>query len=111
MSLNGDEPVLSLEDVEVHFERESGLFDLFSDPDIVHAVDGVSLDIGEREILALVGESGCGKTTLGKTAIGLQRPTGGRVRYRGQDVWDAKDGRGEVTIRADESVEIREAAD
>jgi len=93
-----DEPVLSLEDVEVHFERESGLFDFFSDPDVVQAVDGVSLDIGEREVLALVGESGCGKTTLGKTAIGLQRPTGGRVRYRGQDVWDATDGRGDVTI-------------
>ncbi|RQG86684.1 ABC transporter ATP-binding protein [Natrarchaeobius halalkaliphilus] len=92
-----DEPLVSLENAEVHFEAESGLFD-FSDTDVVRAVDGVSLDIGEQDVVALVGESGCGKTTLGKTAIGLQRPTGGSVNYRGQDIWDAKDGSGDVDI-------------
>ncbi|WP_440767040.1 ABC transporter ATP-binding protein [Natronorubrum sp. DTA7] len=95
------DPLVSLEDVEVHFEEEKGLFD-FGDPDVVRAVDGVSLDIEENDVVALVGESGCGKTTLGKTSIGLQRPTGGSVRYRGQDIWDAKDNRGDVDIPFEE---------
>jgi peptide/nickel transport system ATP-binding protein len=84
-----DEPVLSMEDVRVRFE-ESGFLGL-TGKDSVDAVDGVSLDIGENDVVALVGESGCGKTTLGKTAIGLQQPTGGSVRYRGQDIWEARD--------------------
>lgn len=95
------EPLISLEDVEVHFEASQGLFE-FGAPDVVRAVDGISLDIEERDVVALVGESGCGKTTLGKTAIGLQRPTAGSVRYRGQDVWDAKDDVGDVEIPHEE---------
>jgi len=91
------DPLVSLNDVEVHFEESQSLLD-FGDPDLVRAVDGVSLDIKERDVVALVGESGCGKTTLGKTAIGLQRPTGGSVEFRGQDVWNAKDGTGDVEI-------------
>ncbi len=88
-------PVLTLDDAEVHFESSQGLF---AEPDAVRAVDGISLDIYENEVIALIGESGCGKTTLGKTAIGLQRPTGGSVSFRGQDIWDAKDGHGDVEI-------------
>jgi peptide/nickel transport system ATP-binding protein len=93
-------PVVSLDDVDVHFERDQGLRERFfgGDPDVVHALDDVSLDIHENDVVGLVGESGCGKTTLGKAAIGLQRPTDGAVRYRDQDIWDAKDGRGTVTV-------------
>ncbi|MFE3455355.1 ABC transporter ATP-binding protein [Nonomuraea sp. NPDC059194] len=48
------------------------------------AVDGVNLAVGEGEIVALVGESGCGKTTLARTLLGLERPTDGTVLYGGQ---------------------------
>jgi len=86
------EPVVSLDDVEVHFEQEGGLLSrLLGNTETVYAVDGVDLDIYENDVVALVGESGCGKTTLGKTAIGVQRPTGGSVTYRDQDVWSTRD--------------------
>ncbi|WP_049903301.1 ABC transporter ATP-binding protein [Halococcus agarilyticus] len=91
MSSNADH-VVALENVEVHFDNER-LFGLMGS-ETVHAVDDVSLTIPENDVVALVGESGCGKTTLGKTAIGVQRPTGGRVTYRGQDIWETKDDRG-----------------
>lgn len=54
---------------------------------IVKAVDNVSLDINEGEIVCLVGESGCGKTTTGKMIAGLLRPTGGEVLFEGKDIW------------------------
>ncbi|MFB6140549.1 MAG: dipeptide ABC transporter ATP-binding protein [Halosimplex sp.] len=87
------DPVVSLRDVEVHFEEEQGFIEgIREDPGVVSAVDGVSLDIYENDVVALVGESGCGKTTLGKVAIGAEEATGGSVRYRGQDIWEAKAG-------------------
>ncbi|QIO24454.1 ABC transporter ATP-binding protein [Haloarcula sp. JP-L23] len=94
-----DDVVMSLENVSVHFDEKQGIVDsLFNEPRRVKAVNDVSIDIPENDVLALVGESGCGKTTLGKTIIGVQRPTEGSVSYRGQDVWDAKDGVGDVAI-------------
>jgi oligopeptide/dipeptide ABC transporter ATP-binding protein len=51
---------------------------------VVHAVDGVSLNIAENEILGLVGESGCGKSTLGRTLAGLQAKTSGEVIFQGK---------------------------
>ncbi|WP_158855486.1 ABC transporter ATP-binding protein [Halorhabdus sp. CUG00001] len=95
-----DETVVTLDDVEVHFEKDQNILDLFEEPDIVRAVDGVSLEIPENDVVALVGESGCGKTTLGKTGIAAQRPTGGTVSYRGQDIWATKDdGIGEIDYK------------
>jgi peptide/nickel transport system ATP-binding protein len=86
-----DEPVVSARDLSVHFTEDSGFLNFFSEPRTVQAVSDIDLDIYENDVVALVGESGCGKTTLGKTLIAAQRPTDGTVEYRGQDVWDAKD--------------------
>jgi len=91
---SGD-PVVSVDDLEVHFEEDTGFLSFFSDPDVVKAVDGVSLDVYEKDVVVLVGESGCGKTTLGKTAVGLQEPTGGSVKFHGEDIWDVKRSGGE----------------
>jgi oligopeptide/dipeptide ABC transporter ATP-binding protein len=52
----------------------------------VHAVDDVSFELGRAEVLALVGESGCGKSTLVLTLLGLEKVTGGKVVFEGQDV-------------------------
>ena len=65
--------------------RSEGLFAAKAPP--VKAVDGVSFSIARGETLALVGESGCGKSTVGRTILRLQEPTGGRVAFDGQDVF------------------------
>lgn len=99
------EPLIQLDDVKVHFKQKQSLLDRITGKrggNAVKAVDGVSIDIEENDVVALVGESGCGKTTLGKTSIGLQRPTGGSVKYRGQDIWAAKDGDGSADIPYEE---------
>lgn len=83
-----NDPLLSIKNVSVHF-KNSKLMGL-GGTETVHAVDDISLKIPENDVVVLVGESGCGKTTLGKTAVALQRPTEGTIKYRGQDVWEAK---------------------
>jgi oligopeptide/dipeptide ABC transporter ATP-binding protein len=57
---------------------------------VVHAVDGVSFDIQEGETVGLVGESGCGKTTVGRTMLKLTLPTAGELRFEGRDVFTLK---------------------
>ena len=57
---------------------------------LITAVDDVSLAIGAGEILCLVGESGCGKTTTGTDAGRTARPTSGRLLFEGRDVWQTK---------------------
>lgn len=74
-------PVIELRDVHVvHKSRTGKLFK----PDRVHAVDGVSVSVYRGKTLGLVGESGCGKTTLAKVMVGLQPVTEGEVLYFGE---------------------------
>ncbi|MEO8266302.1 MAG: ATP-binding cassette domain-containing protein [Ilumatobacteraceae bacterium] len=74
-------PVIELRDVHVvHKSRTGKLFR----PDLVRAVDGVSVSVNRGETLGLVGESGCGKTTLAKAMVGLQPVTQGDVLYFGE---------------------------
>jgi len=77
-------PLLDVADLTVHFHRRTGLFG--SHREIVQAVSGVSLAIGHKETLGLVGESGCGKTTLARTVLRLVERTSGTVRFDGQDL-------------------------
>jgi len=76
--------LIRLQGLEVHFPIRRGV--LKKIVGYVKAVDGVDLDISQGKTLALVGESGCGKTTLGKALLQLIRPTGGSVLVDGQDL-------------------------
>ena len=76
--------LVRLEGLEVHFPIRQGV--LKRTVGHVRAVDGVDLRIQRGQILALVGESGCGKTTLGRAVLRLVEPTGGRVRFDGRDL-------------------------
>jgi peptide/nickel transport system ATP-binding protein len=77
-------PLLDLARLQIYFPIKKGL--LKHTEGYVKAVDGVTLQIPPGQILALVGESGCGKTTLGRAILRLIEPTGGRVAYEGQDI-------------------------
>jgi len=78
------EPVLEVTDLKKHFPVKKGI--LRRTVGHVHAVDGVSFSIGSGETLGLVGESGCGKTTVGRTVMRLIEPTGGTIRLEGKDI-------------------------
>lgn len=75
---------VTIEDLKVHYPIRSGFFNRVTDH--VYAVDGVSLEIEEGKTYGLVGESGSGKSTIGKSIIGLEHVTSGKVIYEGEDV-------------------------
>ncbi|MSQ58295.1 MAG: dipeptide ABC transporter ATP-binding protein [Betaproteobacteria bacterium] len=77
-------PLLKVKDLKIHFPIRKGV--LRSVAGYVRAVDGVSLDIPSHRTLALVGESGCGKTTLGKGLLRLYPLTGGSIEFAGSEL-------------------------
>ena len=82
-------PVLEVTDLEKRFPVRAGLFGRGAG--WITAVNGVSFDVRAGETLGVVGESGCGKTTLGKTVMRLIRPDGGRIVLHGRDITTASD--------------------
>lgn len=72
------EPLISAKNIRKYFDVKGGK---------LKAVDGISFDIYPRETFGLVGESGCGKTTVGRTIIRLYQPTGGEVIFNGRDIY------------------------
>jgi oligopeptide transport system ATP-binding protein len=79
-----DRPILEVRDLKTHFPIKSGVLQLTTGH--VKAVDGVSFHVNKGETLGLVGESGCGKTTVGRTILKLIPATGGEVLFDGANV-------------------------
>jgi peptide/nickel transport system ATP-binding protein len=83
-----DGALFQVSDLAVHFEIHEGFFAgmVRRERRFVHAVDGITFQLARGEILALVGESGCGKTTTGRAVLALEASSGGEVRYKGFDL-------------------------
>ncbi|WP_232700626.1 ABC transporter ATP-binding protein [Halobacterium wangiae] len=90
MGESNEEPLLSVRNLKTYYPVTGGLLNRKQDD--VKAVDGVSFDINRGETVGLAGESGCGKTTVAKTILGLVEETAGEVVYDGQDLTELNDG-------------------
>jgi peptide/nickel transport system ATP-binding protein len=77
-------PLLQIQNIKTYFPIKKGMFG--KSTDFVRAVDDISFDVYPGETLGLVGESGCGKTTLGRTILRLIEPTEGKIIFNGKDV-------------------------
>ena len=78
------DPLLQVQDLKVYFPLRKGFFSRTTE--CIKAIDGVSFDVYPGETIGLVGESGCGKTTLGRALLRLVEPTSGRVVFEGADL-------------------------
>ena len=84
MSANNNDVILHVDNLVMHFPIYRGVFQ--RQVGAVRAVDGISFDIKRGETLGLVGESGCGKSTTGRTILQLYKPTAGEVHFEGVDL-------------------------
>jgi len=95
MSLSGEKvavmskTILEVIDLKKHFTHPKGLFSFGEQQRSIPAVDGASFYLRENETVGLVGESGCGKTTIGRTILRLEKPTSGRIIFDGKDITTA----------------------
>jgi len=81
--------ILTVNGLKKHFPMKGGLFGRTIG--FVHAVDGVSFDVDSGETLGVVGESGCGKTTLGRVVLGLVKATSGEVLFEGRNIFNMRE--------------------
>jgi peptide/nickel transport system ATP-binding protein len=82
------DPLVEVTDLRKYFDDEESILDrLFESSKTVKAVNGISFEVEAGQTVGLVGESGCGKSTTAEVLLGLQRPTGGSVRFDGEDVF------------------------
>ncbi len=94
MAKTADSPILEVENLTKYYESGGTIVDtLLGRSQEVKALDGVDLELYPGETLGIVGESGCGKTTLAQTLLRLIEPTAGSVRYKGEDLTGASDDR------------------
>ncbi|MFG2649108.1 ABC transporter ATP-binding protein [Streptomyces sp. NPDC048436] len=84
-SPSGREPLLQVRGLVKHYPLTQGIV-IRKQVGAVKAVDGVDFDLGRGETLGIVGESGCGKSTVAKMLVNLERPTAGEIRYKGEDI-------------------------
>lgn len=77
-------PLIQVEDLKMYYPVKGGI--ISHTTGFIRAVDGISFSIMEGETLGLVGESGCGKSTIGRGLVGLEKPVGGRILYEGKDL-------------------------
>ena len=77
-------PLMKVEGLKKYYPTKGS--DLGSYKEVVHAVDGVDFEIYEGETLGIVGESGCGKSTIGRQLVALEKPTEGKIIYQGADI-------------------------
>jgi len=82
--------ILSVKDLKVYFPVKQGFKSKLAGAEQkwVKAVNNVSFEVSKGETVALVGESGCGKTTIGKTIVRLNQPTGGKILFKDEDIFD-----------------------
>src|SRR5213080_3596546 len=85
MATNGAGPLVEIENLKVYFPIKSGLV-LDRHVGDIRAVDDISLTIKRGETVGLIGESGCGKSTVGRTILRLYKPTSGRIIFDGRDI-------------------------
>jgi peptide/nickel transport system ATP-binding protein/oligopeptide transport system ATP-binding protein len=82
-----EKTILEVIDLKKYFTNRKGLFSLVKgEQQFIPAVDGVSFYLKENETLGVVGESGCGKTTIGRTILRLEKPTSGKIIFDGKDI-------------------------
>ena len=93
-AINGQTPLLEVHNLVKHFPVRRGVGDILTrrPAPVVRAVDGVSFQVARGRTLALVGESGCGKTTTGRCVLYLQAPTSGEVFIDGKRIDPSDDG-------------------